>query len=358
MQEGDRVGPVQRPRFGPIRAMPPNEVLSALSGAVPETGWTYERFGVDGGFPNGGIWKVCADRAHGAGPSTAWVKRTGPAYLGSFPAWRCWTDPDDPQWWGREAAFYGSELATSGWSGGVRAARCYLIDDHDDARDLWLEAVRTPTFSLESCVAAARGLARWQVAWQNAGHAWLSEDWIPTHVGRQAMDNARTLAHPAWSLAIERGLDPTLRTVVETRLTDPIEVRERLREFPHVPTHFDFHASNIGTVGEEVVIIDWAYVGWGPIGHDVGHLALNLDPDASVEPGEAWRTIRVAYCEALAQAGWGGDPAVIERSMEVSNALRLGWAIDHLLDHAEQLPDAEFAAAAASLQHFATLRRE
>lgn len=260
------IEPPQRPRFGPIPEIPPDAVLKALSGADSDTEWTIERFGNDDGYPNGGIWRVTADRLSGPGPFNTWVKRTGASHLGTSQVWRCRSAPDDPQWWGREAAFYESDLATYGWPSGVRAARCYTVDDHDDCRDLWLESVDIPA-NLHTYERAANGLARWQVANIDAKHSWLSDDWISSHVRRHGLDNEQTLAHPAWPAAIARGLDPVLREVVKARVTDPAEIRRRLRDFPQVLTHHDFHYRNVGTVGDEVVIIDWAFVGWGPIGH-------------------------------------------------------------------------------------------
>lgn len=345
--------PPQRPRFGPIRQTPPEAVVKELAGAASDSQWAVDQLGNEGGYPNGGLWLTTATSLSGRGPSSAVVKRTGACHLGTFPVWRCRSARDDPQWWGREAAFYESDLATSGWSAGVRAARCYTVDDHDDCRDLWLEYVDIPT-DLRGYEKAASGLARWQVANSDTKHAWLSEDWIPTHVGRHGLDNERTLAHPAWPAAIDKGLDPMLREVVRSRVTDPIEIRRQLRQFPQVLTHHDFHYKNLGTVGDDVVIIDWAFVGWGPIGHDVGHLAMDIDADLG-RPSEVWHAMQSAYCAGLAAAGWTGDLAVVRRSMEVSNGLRLSWAIDHVLSIAEQVPDATLAAASARMCFLADL---
>jgi Phosphotransferase enzyme family len=347
--------PPQLPRFGRIRGTPPGEVLKELSGAASDIRWSIEQFGDAGGFPNGGIWRVTAERPSDAGPFSTWVKRTGAGYLGSNHVWRCRVAPDDPQWWGREAAFYGSDLATTGWSDGVRAARCFAVDDHDDCRDLWLEDVHTPA-SLTVCRQAAAGLARWQIANVDAKHTWLSNDWIPTHVRRHGLDNQRTLAHPAWPTALERGLDPVLRDVVEARPTDPTVIRDRLQEFPQVLTHHDFHASNIGVVGDEVVLIDWAFVGWGPIGHDAGHLALDVAAGPGITPSESWQVVQAAYCDALVGPGWPGDLSLVHRSMAVSNVLRLGWSVDHLLSVADRLPDDIFAAWSARLRFLADLQ--
>ncbi|MFD2082581.1 Phosphotransferase enzyme family protein [Actinopolymorpha cephalotaxi] len=355
--------PPQLPRFGPIRQVPPDGVLRAMPGASSGTRWRTDRFGGDEDhYPNGGIWQFTArppaseptsEPAADASFSTM-VKRTGVNHLGTDPVWRGRPDPADPQWWGREAAFYESDLATSGWAPGVRAAHCYAVDDHDGCRDVWLETVNVPA-TLDVCERAVAGLARWQVATASARHSWLSEDWIPTHVRRRDLDNARTLAHPAWPSAIERGLDPALRDVVADRITDPARIRQLLKGFPRVLTHYDFHNANLGLVADKVAIIDWAYVGWGPIGHDTGHLAADV-AGRELPPDKVWEVLLSAYCDALTEAGWTGDPAVVRRATTTSNVLRLGWQIDHVLSIVEDLRDDAIPAVNARLRLFAELQ--
>jgi hypothetical protein len=345
----------QLPRFGPLRPAPPAEILDLLTGAVPGTGWTADRIGNEDGYPNGGLWRVEADHRRPDGPAAVYVKRTGAAHLGTFRVWRLQPDPTDPQWWGREAEFYQSELATSGWTGDVRVARC-VVDDHDGCRDLWLEEVAGIPAPLEMCRRAVAGLARWQVGHAASDHPWLADGWIAAHVGRYELDNERTLAHPAWPAMIERGLDPALRDLVAARVVEPAGIARLLSEFPRALTHHDFHDANVGTVGDQVVIIDWAYVGWGPIGHDVGHLALSLDPAGSVDPAVAWQILETAYCDALDAAGWSGDLGIVRRSMVVSNQLRLGWCLDALLDAADKITDDALAVQSRMLTFLGELR--
>ncbi len=335
--------PEQLPRFGPLRRVPPPETVAMLTGAEAGTEWTASRIGDDQGYPNGGLWRVEAERRRSTGPSAVVVKRTGAGHLGTFRVWRLSADPADPQWWGREAEFYRSDLATSGWTADVRTPRCH-VDDHDGCLDLWIEEVGGIPAPLEICRRAAAGLAHWQVANAATDHGWLADEWIADHLGRYALDNERTLAHPGWPAAIDRGLDPALRDLVGARVTDPAEVRRRLSAFPRALTNHDFHNGNIGTIGDQVAVIDWAYLGWGPIGHDVGHLALSLEPAGAADPAEAWRVLETAYCDALSAAGWSDDPAEVRRSMVVSNQLRLSWWIDTVLDAADKITDDDLAA--------------
>lgn len=347
--------PEQQPRFGPLRPVPPPATLARLTGAAAGTTWTAERLGDDLGYPNGGLWRVAADHRAGEGPASVIVKRTGPMHLGTFRIWRLRADPADPQWWGKEAAFYASDLARTGWTEDVRTARV-AIDDHDGRRDLWLEELTGVPGSLDVCRRAVAGLARWQVANADHDQPWLTGDWIARHVERQQLDNDRTLAHPAWPAALERGLAPELRDVVAARVTDPAEVARRLAEFPSLPANHDFHNGNLGVASDgAVVVLDWAYVGPGPVGHDAGHLALTLEPEGTVAPAAAWQALTAAYLEALINSGWPGDPEQVRRSMIVSNQLRLGWWIDALLGAADQLGEAELAAKSRLLIFLAEL---
>lgn len=324
-----------------------------LTGAESATSWTASKIGNDDGYPNGGLWRVEADRRRSGSTAAAFVKRTGPNYLGTFRVWRLRADPTDPQWWGREAEFYLSDLATVGWTDDVRTPRCY-VDDHDGCRDLWLEELAGIPAPLDVCRRAAAGLAHWQVANAASDHSWLSDGWIAKHVDRHDLDNERTLAHPAWPAAIERGLDPSLRELVRARVTDPAEITRRLARLPQALTNHDFHNGNLGTIDGQVAIIDWAYLGWGPIGHDVGHLALTLEPTGTIDSAEAWQTLETAYCDGLVAAGWTGDLAEVRRSMIISNELRLGWWIDTLLNAADKITDQALAAQSQRLLFLAT----
>lgn len=344
----------QLPRFGPLRTAPPPEVIASLTGARTGTAWTASKMGDDNGYPNGGLWRVEADQREGDGPAAVIVKRTGPAHLGTFPVWRLRPDSSDPQWWGREADFYSSELATTGWTDDVHAARCY-VDDHDGCRDLWIEELLGIPTSLDVCRRAAAGLAHWQVANLNVDRPDLPSDWISKHIARQGLDNECTLAHPAWPSAIERGLNPGLRDLVRARITDPAEVDDLLSGFPQMLTNYDFHNGNIGTVGDRVALIDWAYLGWGPVGHDVGHLAMTLEPPGMTNAAEAWRVMQSTYCEALAAAGWSGDVDSVQRSMALSNQIRLGWWIDTLLALVDKATDEQISAGSQRITFLATL---
>ena len=338
-------------RFGPLRTVPPVPVVDALGG--DGTPWRAERLGSEGSFPNGGMWRVHQPATPGA---AAVVKRTGPAHLGGDPVWAGAVDPADPQWWGREAVFYRSGLAAAGWTDGCRPARCLAIDDHHDVRDLWLEEVVDLPLAGEDYPRLVGALARWQVHHRGVDHAWLSHDWIPTHVRRRRLDNDRTLTDVRWTRLFEAGIPLSVRDAVRRRPTDPTAIGRLLDGLPQLLTHYDFHHMNVGRVADDIVIIDWATVGLGPVGHDVGVLLLDQATTLRDTLPEQWERLVSTYAEALGQAGSAISIAEVERSVAISTVLRHGWVIDHVLALSAELSLEEVAPLSTLLVHLGELQ--
>lgn len=342
-------------RFGPIRTVPPAAVERAVGDGQAE--WTAERLGSDGDFPNGGMWRM---RQAGASDASVVVKRTGPQFLGGTAhVWRGSADPDHPQWWGREAVFYRHELAGSGWSPEARAADCYAIDDHDNGvRDLWLEDVDEIPLARADYDRVVAALARWQLHHREVDEPWLSHDWIPAHLQRRSLDNTETLDHPGWSKLFDVGFTEAVRDSVRSRVTDPLVAAQILNELPQLLTHYDFHHMNIGQADGQAVIIDWATVGMGPVGHDVGFMLIDHGPELGPDLPKAWNHLVDVYTAALPSADSELTPAQIRRSVAISNVIRHGWVIDHALSLADQIAEDELAAFAAPVHWLIQLQVE
>jgi hypothetical protein len=331
-------------RFAHAPERPPDKVIQQLHGRT----WHREQVGHDGPFPNGGIWRY--------EPGLV-MKRIGAQFPGGDKIWSNSTDPGHSHWWLREADFYRSELATTGWGPQARPARCYAVTDGPaETIELWLEALDIPSHEPDTYEKALASLAHWQVATAKTTADWLSKDWIPSHLRRRGLDNAKTLAHPGWPHAFEHGLDPRVREAVHHRVTDPVDARRRLAGLPQVLTHYDFHNCNIGRTPEgDVRIIDWAYVGWGPIGQDVGHLAIDAWSHLRSTPRDTWTSFADTYVGALQAAGWTGPAEEVRHSIAVSTAIRHGWVIGHLLEHAAALPDELWPSAIQTVEFVAGL---
>ncbi|GAB3400799.1 phosphotransferase family protein [Flindersiella endophytica] len=339
--------PAPLERFEQAPERPPGKVIRQL-GDDPAASWERSKVGYDGHFPNGGIWRF--------EPGLV-VKRLGAQFLGRNKVWRGSLGPGHPHWWVREAEFYRSELATDGWGPQAAAARCYGVTDGlAETIEVWLEAVEVASEQRDTYEKALASLANWQLATTKASAGWLSRDWIPTHLRRHGLVNAKTQAHPNWELAIERGLDPRVREAVSNRVTDPPEARKALAEFPPVLTHYDFHHCNIGrTPDGGVRVIDWAYVGWGPVGHDAGHLALDSWHQVGSTPRTNWDELTGTYVDAIREAGWTGPADELRRSIATSTAIRHGWQIDELLNAATKAPDEVWATGVQQVEFVAEL---
>jgi hypothetical protein len=299
------------------------------------------------------MWRVLQP---GTPAASAVVKRTGPAHLGGDPVWAGAVDSADPQWWGREAVFYRSDLATVGWTDGCRAARCLAIDDHDDLRDLWLEDVVDLPLPSQEYRRLVGALATWQVHHRGVDRPWLSHGWIPAHVRRRGLDNDRTLGDARWSRMFEAGIPASVHDDVRHRLTDPTTIGRVVDELPQLLTHYDFHHMNLGRVAGETVIIDWATVGLGPVGHDVGVLLLDQATTLREALPEQWEQLVTTYAEALGDAGSRISVAEVERSVAISTALRHGWVIDYVLGLSDKLSLEELAPLSTLLVHLGTLQ--
>lgn len=354
-------GPLKRFDLAPER--PPPDVVHVVAGADAgpdeHTGdWHPTRLGQSGAYPNGGIWRY--DRMLSDGSvRTCFLKRTGPRFLGGDPMWANALDRDDPNWWGREAAFYESGLAVDGWTDEVSAARCLTVaDGPGHTRDVWLELVEMESPTLEVCRAVVASLAAWQVAHRQADDAVLSIGWVSTHLARRRLDNARTLAGAGWDVAQARGLDPIVRDWVPRRLTDPGRVAAVLASFPQALTHFDLHPQNLGRrVDGTWAILDWAYVGWGAIGQDVGQLAIDAwsNGDVASTPAELLDDLLESYLDALRAAGDKTPVDLVVDSVITTLVIRHGWVVDHALALAGRLSDEEWARQAPVLELIARL---
>ena len=95
----------------------------------------------------------------------------------------------------------------------------------------------------------------------------------------------------------------------------------QLRELPRVLSHGDYSLGNLLADGSDVIALDWATVGWEPVGFDLAHLALS----SGVYPTDAY----------IAAAPSVADPVLIRRGFAIAVALtgasRLHWMLTRSL---------------------------
>ncbi|WP_210437594.1 phosphotransferase [Nocardioides xinjiangensis] len=218
--------------------------------------------------------------------------------------------PSDVNYWRRAA-----DVALSGivaGAPGLREAPVVRVDEDEEGVTLVHERVEArdaPGLWLAACLGrfAAADLGR---------HPWLARDQLRTRL----------------ALVERRG---GWRTLARTPMADVAEHLwshrgmwlDRCDALPQVAQHGDPSAANIpGRAGDGAVAVDWAHLGRGPVGADLGYLSLAARED--LEP------LVDAYVAALPPGLATPDAALTgARVMAVYTALtRLDWALARIAD--------------------------
>ena len=269
-----------------------------MSGWQPEPGWQR--------LPGAGPASVGVWSAQVAGRDVV-VKRLGCPDPHDAPGSLA---PSDVNYWRRAA-----DVALSGVvadAPGLREAPVVSVEEdpegitlvharveHHDAPGLWLAA----------CLGSFAAVDIGQ-------HAWLARGQLRSRLG----------------LVERRGGWLTLERTPMADIADHLWTHrepwlDRCDALPQVAQHGDPSASNIpGRAAEGAVAIDWAHLGWGPVGADLGYLSLATRED--IEP------LVEAYVAALpAGLATTNDVMTGARVMAVYTALtRLDWALARVAD--------------------------
>ena len=215
-------------------------------------------------------------------------------------------EPRHWAYWRREADAYRSGFVPAG--PGLRAPHCYaVVDDH-----LYLEVVNGDR---PSATKAAEVLAAWQqLRVERLDRPWLCTGQLRARVSVSELD---------WT---EVDADPRMERLWERRH----QLLAQLDEFPTVLSHGDYSLGNLVSAGDDVVALDWATVGWEPVGFDLAHLALSTGTD-SVD----------AYLAAAPPAVT--EPQLLIRGFAIAVALvgasRIHWMTSRRLEVPEWYTD-------------------
>lgn len=250
-------------------------------------------------------------------------------------------------YWKREVLAYQSGLLVS-LPPGLTAPRCYgITEPAADVAWLWLEEITDTVgghWPLSRYRLAARHLGRFNGAYL-AGRPppsfpWLSQGWLHSWVADRVpeckiLEQPDLWEHPLVRPAFPRSVaDRVLRLCAEReRLLDALD------QLPQTLCHWDAWRPNLfarTTVGgeEETVAVDWAFVGSGPIGTEVGQLVAmalvrgEMPPVATID---LTTQALDGYLEGLSEAGWRGDPGSVRFGAAALIALRWGLMLPHIL---------------------------
>jgi hypothetical protein len=247
-------------------------------------------------------------------------------------------DPDDWNYWKREALLYASGLLDD-LPPGLRAAQCFLVEERPpDSVWLWLEMLRD--------VHADRWpRARYRTVGEQLGcfngayltgrvipdAPWLQGSWLRSYVdwyGPHLAALPQHLDHPvirrAWPA-------PTAARVLQL-WNDAATLLDALDRLPQTFCHRDvfvrncFLRTNAADVND-VTAIDWAFAGRGAVGEEAAGLLLGGLFFHDVTAGEAPavdRDLFDSYVAGLRRCGWDADVRLARLGYAASFALRYG----------------------------------
>lgn len=281
-------------------------------------GWRVEVVEAGMGAATSGIYRL-AGRAREGGAQVPWSAMLKVVSLDTRGARAAVEDEAHPLYWKREALAYKSGLLND-LPGGVRAPRCYGVEEIDEFTNwLWLEEVKdTGTWGLEQYARAAECLGRFNGAYL-AGRLMPDYPWLVRTGSPRGL-----LAHSAWIrdvIADPRTWEhPLMRRAFPVPVVDPLlrlwNGREKLlRALDRVPLtfgHLDAWRRNMfATRGADgspgLTLIDWAYPGRAAVGTDIGDLfgeSFCLAELGDTDPARLDEAIFESYVAGLREAGW------------------------------------------------------
>jgi hypothetical protein len=280
-----------------------------------------------------------------------------------------------PLYWKREVLAY-----QSGWlehlPGGLRGARCLGVETLPDGPVwLWLEDVRDrygEQWPLAQYARAAGCLGRFNGAYL-AGQPRPPFGWLSGSVEPRGVIEAF-----GWVEALVRDpatwKHPWLREIFPEQVIAGLpglwDSRERLLAafecLPKTVCHQDAWRGNlfagVGGKDDELVVIDWAYFGWGVAGTDLGDLAVagyEMLP-SNLSLAEIDGAVFEAYLAGLREAGWPARRNEVRFAYTTFAALKYGclllWLRNVLDENARgDFERVEGSALAANLRHQAVL---
>ncbi len=276
----------------------------------------------------------------------------------SKPDGKC-LEPEDWCFWKREMLAFDSGLLAS-LPPGISVPGAYGAVEHENSAWIWMEHLSESTeriWSLDHYRRAAYEAGRSAGAYLT-GHPLPDQPWFPSFfrsIYRKG-DWWATVMDPqtpesAWN-------DP----LVQQHFSEPLRSqilsiwRERERFYavqerlPQVLCHNDFHRRNLmfcaGDGGqEELFALDWAFVGRGAVGSDLGELIASSMYFNEIDPVQAAAleaVVMEGYLAGLSSAGWQGDPRLPRLGYLLAATFWMGaslpgWTVFMQLDFIDEI---------------------
>jgi hypothetical protein len=245
-------------------------------------------------------------------------------------------DPSNAWHWKREYWVMESGILDT-VPGPLASPNCYGVEIQPDGAWIWLEHIQDQSprrWGLDEFVFAADQLGRTTGAWLSSGmkldYPWLSRGIAQTWsegFGPNEERWANEYIRKSWSNSMKKRL-----MAVWAERTRIFAAMERL---PQTFAHFDSQRRNLmirsRTDGkDELVAVDWAWCGIGPVGADVAILIgnsmilLDADPKVGAQLDEA---VFQSYIAGLRTTGWNGNTDEVRLAYTAANTLFCGVTV-------------------------------
>lgn len=240
--------------------------------------------------------------------------------------------PDDLWSWKRELLMVQSGLLER-LPGPVKAPRFYRVEETPNGAWLWQEYVeshRPDPWTMDDYAFAAHQLGRWNGAYA-CGTALPDQPWF----ARRHYRSWYTKANPEQDFQFplnQKYIHGQLRQRYDQLWSDRERFYRALEILPQIFCHMDSQRRNLfirknDDAKDELVILDWAGCGYGPLGAELYGLigmsaALMEFPVTEVQQLDT--AAFESYLQGLLEAGWSGNADAVRLAYTVWIAIWFG----------------------------------
>ena len=277
------------------------------------TDWSVKRLSDKGIMNPDGLWLFSGEGNHGQ-ETRSWsivlkiLERSEEEAL-----------PDNLWYWKRELLMVQSGLLER-LPGPVKAPRFYRVEETPAGVWLWQEFVqseRPDPGTIDDYAFAARQLGLWNGA-SACGAPLPDEPWFTRQPYRSWYTKANPEVDFQFSLN-QKYIHGELRRRYDRLWSDRQTFYRVLETLPQIFSFMDSQRRNLfvrkGSTGqEELVIVDWAVCGYGPLGAELcGLIGMStaLMEFPATEVSQLDKAASASYLQGLVESGWSGNPDAV-----------------------------------------------